>query len=303
MNRRAFIKKTVPISVLIAGCTSGSDDTENKKSTQTSTVSTLTMSSTNATTRNPTSNATSQRRTTSSTTKPTTSSTTERTTSKSTSQQTTSSTTKHTTSTTRTQSTTERKTTTSSSSTPDHPSTNGVFDEPRRGPKPFSKDATLIVFEDPSCPNCVHFEQKTYPKLKRKYSDTGKLSIIFRTIPVVQPWGEQATYALESTYIRQESAYWKLKSYYFDNQDQFSTDNVLSKTENYLDRATHVRGKDVVRDVQSKAQKSQVQEDLITAKKAGIRGTPTSIVFRERNYVTDVIGRQSYSVFKNILGL
>ena len=171
------------------------------------------MSSTNATTRNPTSSATSQRRTTSSTTKPTTSSTTERTTSESTSQQTTnsttepttskstsqqtaSSTTRHTTSTTKTQSTTERKTTTSSTSTPDHPSTNGVFDEPTRGPKPFSEDATLIVFEDPSCPNCVHFEQETYPKLKRRYSDTGKLSIVFRTIPVVQPWGEQATYAL-----------------------------------------------------------------------------------------------------------
>lgn len=302
MNRRTLLKKTVPLSLLLAGCSSKSDNSDGENPTNTSTALSSTVGSTKTTKWNSTTTVdnthtqaqTTSRSTTDSTTKQTTSQTTEQTTSR---------TTKQTTSDTTDQSTTQEKTTTNTPSPPDHPSASGIFDEPRRGPQPFSSDATLIVFEDPSCPNCVNFEQKTYPKLKRKYSDTGKLSIVFRTIPVIQPWGTQATYALESAYARHESAYWKLKSYYFDNQDQFSTNNIVSKTKDFVNQTTRVKGQDVVHDIHSKSQKRHVKEDLAVAKKAGIRGTPTSYAFRSDNYVTEIVGRQSYSVFENILGL
>ncbi|MFH5801455.1 DsbA family protein [Haladaptatus sp. CMAA 1911] len=196
-----------------------------------------------------------------------------------------------------------RTTTTNTRSTPDHPSAKGVFDEPTQGPTPFSTDATLIVFEDPSCPNCVYFENNTYPKLKRNHIDSGTLSFVARTVPVVDKWGSHAIYALEATYARDEQAFWKLKAFYFNNQDQFDAGNVLSKTESFINYNTRLSGRKIIREARSKRYRKQVKEDYSVAKAANIPGTPTFFAFRSDKYVTKIVGRQSYSVFKNILGL
>ncbi|WP_227380407.1 DsbA family protein [Haladaptatus halobius] len=178
-----------------------------------------------------------------------------------------------------------------------------MFDEPTRGPTPFSSDATLIAFEDPSCHNCVYFEQKIYPKLKRNHIDSGELSFVLRTIPVVEKWGARAIYALEATHARDEQAFWDLKAYYFSNQDQFNTGNVLSKTKSFIDYNTRLNGRAIVRDAKSKAYNKQVREDRSVAKAANVPGTPTFFAFRSEEYVTKIVGTQSYGIFKNILGL
>ncbi|WP_227357438.1 DsbA family protein [Haladaptatus salinisoli] len=178
-----------------------------------------------------------------------------------------------------------------------------MFNEPTRGPTPFSSDATLIAFEDPSCHNCVDFEQKIYPRLKRNHIDSEELSFVLRTVPVVEEWGVRAIYALEATHARDEQAFWDLKEYYFSNQDQFNTGNVLSKTKLFIDYNTRLNGRAIVRDAKSKAYNKQVREDRSVAKAANIPGTPTFFAFRSEEYVTKIVGTQSYGIFKNILGL
>jgi protein-disulfide isomerase len=37
-----------------------------------------------------------------------------------------------------------------------------------------------------TCPHCAHFHQTTYPELKKKYVDTGKVRFIFREFPLDQ---------------------------------------------------------------------------------------------------------------------
>ncbi|WP_266081780.1 DsbA family protein [Haladaptatus caseinilyticus] len=195
------------------------------------------------------------------------------------------------------------KESTTSNSNPNHSSARGVFDEPTRGPVPFSNKGTLIVFEDPSCPNCLHFEKETYPKLKRNYIDKGDLSLVYRSFPVVEKWGVDATHALEAVYLKNEQSFWNLKKYYFDNQDQFDTDNIFDKTKRYLEKNTSLNGEEIIRNAESKAVKANINEDLTVGKRAGIRGTPTFFAFRSERYITEIIGRQSYSIFKNVLGL
>ncbi|MBV9548079.1 MAG: DsbA family protein [Alphaproteobacteria bacterium] len=39
---------------------------------------------------------------------------------------------------------------------------------------------TLIEYAAPSCPHCAHFDVTTFPILKRKYIDTGKIFYVFR---------------------------------------------------------------------------------------------------------------------------
>jgi len=43
---------------------------------------------------------------------------------------------------------------------------------------------TLVEFSDYQCPFCVKFSRKVYPKLKKKYIDTGKLRVVVRSMPL-----------------------------------------------------------------------------------------------------------------------
>ena len=35
-----------------------------------------------------------------------------------------------------------------------------------------------------TCPHCAHFHETTYPELKKRYIDTGKVRFIFREFPL-----------------------------------------------------------------------------------------------------------------------
>jgi len=43
---------------------------------------------------------------------------------------------------------------------------------------------TIIEYASMTCPHCAHFHETTYPELKRKYIDTGKVRFIFREFPL-----------------------------------------------------------------------------------------------------------------------
>jgi protein-disulfide isomerase len=43
---------------------------------------------------------------------------------------------------------------------------------------------TIIEYASMTCPHCAMFHEKTYPELKKKYIDTGKVRFIFREFPL-----------------------------------------------------------------------------------------------------------------------
>ena len=45
---------------------------------------------------------------------------------------------------------------------------------------------TVIEYASMTCPHCAHFHETTYPELKTKYIDTGKVRFIFREFPLDQ---------------------------------------------------------------------------------------------------------------------
>jgi protein-disulfide isomerase len=47
-----------------------------------------------------------------------------------------------------------------------------------------SAPVTLIEYASMTCPHCSHFHETTYPELKKKYIDTGKVRFIFREFPL-----------------------------------------------------------------------------------------------------------------------
>jgi protein-disulfide isomerase len=48
------------------------------------------------------------------------------------------------------------------------------------------KDApiTIVEYASMTCPHCAHFANVTFPKLKKKYIDTGKVKLVFREFPL-----------------------------------------------------------------------------------------------------------------------
>jgi protein-disulfide isomerase len=45
---------------------------------------------------------------------------------------------------------------------------------------------TIVEYASMTCPHCATFHEKTYPELKKKYIDTGKVRFIFREFPLDQ---------------------------------------------------------------------------------------------------------------------
>lgn len=185
-----------------------------------------------------------------------------------------------------------------------HPAAEGLDNQPTLGADPFETAATIIAFEDPSCPRCAVFERNTVPKIRSNLVESGRGAFVFRGYPVVYPWGEPATQALESTYARDAGAFWMLVDHYFANQSEFGTDNVLPKTREFLAAETDVDAAAIVDDAEAKAHDDQVQLDLSAGQNAGAgRTTPSVFMFKDGRYRTKAAGSVSYSVVKNALGI
>jgi protein-disulfide isomerase len=43
---------------------------------------------------------------------------------------------------------------------------------------------TIIEYASMTCPHCAHFQENTFPELKKRYIDTGKVRYIFREFPL-----------------------------------------------------------------------------------------------------------------------
>lgn len=182
----------------------------------------------------------------------------------------------------------------------DHPAAVGLADQPRRGDL---GGHVVLAFEDPSCPRCRTFERRTVPEIRERLVAEGTAAFVVRTYPVVYPWGEPATQALEATFARDEAAFWSLFAHYFDEQSSFSSENVLGRTKTFLDDETDLDGGAVVEDARAGAYDDAVQADLDAGETADVgRTTPTVLLFRDGQYVTRASGSVSYEIVATALG-
>jgi protein-disulfide isomerase len=58
---------------------------------------------------------------------------------------------------------------------------------PPLGDRSLGKDdapVTIVEYASMTCPHCAHFHETTYPELKKRYIDTGKVRFIFREFPL-----------------------------------------------------------------------------------------------------------------------
>ncbi|MDT3437626.1 thioredoxin domain-containing protein [Haloarcula sp. 1CSR25-25] len=185
----------------------------------------------------------------------------------------------------------------------EHPAATKLGAQPTLGPSPSEAEGTIVAFEDPSCPACARFERSTFPRLKSELIDPGRVSFVFRGIPVVYQWGDPAVLALEATHSRSVAAFWGLKTFYYREQANIGMENVQEVTRQYLADQTDVDAAAVISDVQNEMPRDVVDVDLQASQDAGVQGTPTFFLFSEGSFATKIVGPQSYDVFASSLGV
>lgn len=182
----------------------------------------------------------------------------------------------------------------------DHPAAADLDAQPRRGEL---GGHVVLAFEDPSCPTCRRFHENTVPDIEENIVAAGTGAYVVRTYPVIYPWGEPATQALESTFARDGEAFWSLFDHYFAEQSSFTTENVLDRTAAFLDRETAVDGEAVRTDAENRAHDDAVQADIRAAENAGLgETTPIILLFEDGEFVTKVNGSVSYELIAEALG-
>jgi len=181
----------------------------------------------------------------------------------------------------------------------DHPAAADLDAQPRRGDL---DGHVVLAFEDPSCSTCRRFHENTVPEIESNIVDAGLGAYVVRTYPIIYPWGEPATQALESTFARSDEAFWALFGHYFATQGRFTVDNVLDRTESFLADSTDVDGTAVVEDARNMAHDDAVQADISAAENADLPGqTPIVLLFRDGQFVSSVNGSVSYDAIASAL--
>lgn len=183
----------------------------------------------------------------------------------------------------------------------DHPAATNIEAQPRQGTL---GENVVLAFEDPSCSQCRRFHENAIPKINSNIVDTGVGAFVVRTYPIIYPWGEPATQALESTLTRTEEAFWALFDHYFATQGQFTRNNVFDRTEQFLAESTELDATAVTEDARNKVHGDAVQADIAAAENADLpQQTPIVLLFRDGQFITQANGSVSYDLIANALGL
>lgn len=185
----------------------------------------------------------------------------------------------------------------------DHPAAADLRAQPRLGPPIDDSESTIIVFEDPSCPVCRIFEERTFPQLEESLVDPGRTSFVSRGFLAAAPWGRQGLNLLESTFAREEAAFWGLRAALFANQGQvYSEETLYEVAREFLATETSLNADRIVRDARSDRFEGAVNRDVTAARDAGVRGTPTFFLFESGSYLTKIEGAPSYELLENAFG-
>jgi len=157
---------------------------------------------------------------------------------------------------------------------------------------------TLVEYTDYQCPYCYKFYRDTYPQLKKKYIDTGKMRLIIKDLPLsFHPHASKAAQA-----ARCASDQGKFLEMY----------DVLHRNSQKLDEKYLPQyAKEIALDINvfnqclgSQRHMADIKKEMSDAGRAGISGTPTFILGKtERDFVAGrrIVGAKSMVDFERYI--
>ena len=170
-------------------------------------------------------------------------------------------------------------------------------DAPPRNFKIVGRDdapVAIIEFTDMQCPYCAQFARETFPKLRAKYIDTGRVRFGSTDTPLeMHPFAVPA--AVAARCAGEQGHYWDYRDRVFENQNELGNSPYSSLAAQLgLDlqrfEACRIDGR----------QLQAVQQDKARATAAGIDSTPTFVIGHVVNGQFEgekLVGSQPIEVF------
>ena len=133
---------------------------------------------------------------------------------------------------------------------------------------------TMVEFTDYQCPFCGRFEATTFPEIKKKYIDTGKMRLIVRDLPLegLHPFALKAAQAAHCA--SDQGKFWEMKDLLFKNQKKLDADSLAGYAINDLSLNADTFKKCMADGKHLK----EISAEAKYAQSLGITGTPTFIV-------------------------
>lgn len=133
---------------------------------------------------------------------------------------------------------------------------------------------TMIEFTDLQCPYCARFALETWPVLRARYVDTGKVHFVSRDLPL--PFHEFALpAAVAARCAGEQGKFWEFREALFRGQSKLATAP--------YDEIARRFGVDVAKFAACRADAASfaaVRDDAALAARHGIASTPTFVVGR-----------------------
>jgi protein-disulfide isomerase len=133
---------------------------------------------------------------------------------------------------------------------------------------------TVVEFTDYQCPYCRGFQATTWPRLKHRYVDTGKVRFIIRDLPL--EFHSSARPAAEAAHCAGEQGrFWPMHDALLRRDAKLDEESLL--------RRARALGLDLARFracVTGNKYESAIARNAAAAAALGVRGTPTFIIGR-----------------------
>ena len=154
---------------------------------------------------------------------------------------------------------------------------------------------TIVEFSDYQCPYCKRFHDETFPAIKSKYIDMGKVKFVYRDYPLGSHAGAYPA-ALVAECVRDQEgddAYYKVHDELFE---MLAVGNFDYEAMSAFASGLGVDGAELKDCFDSDKFKDEIAKDLADGTAAGISGTPGFIVAGMK-----ISGAEDISVFEQII--
>ena len=157
---------------------------------------------------------------------------------------------------------------------------------------------TVVEFADYQCPYCLRFAKTTFPLLKQKYIDTGKVRWVALNLPL--PFHKDARKAAQAAHCAgEQDKLWEMRDILFKNPQRLSAENLPAHAETLsLDMDAFNAC------LQSNRHLAEIDQDAKDANAVRLTGTPSFIIGKssgDRITGQVVIGAQPINAFDNAI--
>jgi len=157
---------------------------------------------------------------------------------------------------------------------------------------------TVVEFADYQCPYCLRFAKTTYPLLKQKYIDTGKVRWVALNLPL--PFHKDARKAAQAAHCAgEQDKFWEMREVLFRNPQKLNAEQLPAHAEGL---ALDMEAFNAC--LQSDRHLAEIDQDAKDAKAVRLTGTPSFIIGKTASdEITGqvVIGAQPLNAFDNAI--